>query len=176
MGFDDTAPNRAVDISSWAWDLASRSGVPVRDNRAKQVLCYLPAYTFVEKLQTISTKYRKMHMASGANGVAHGGQEAISKRTLPNNFLRHYYDVYCLLAMEEVQAFLSTETYQARKQLRFRQADELRMPLNTAFSLPDARERTHFSKEFSKTAALYYRGQPSFEDILTRIRENLPRL
>lgn len=50
LGFDDTAPNQPVTISSWAWDLATRRGVDVFDNRAVAVPCYAPTHTFVEKL------------------------------------------------------------------------------------------------------------------------------
>jgi hypothetical protein len=57
-GFDDVAPNFAKDISSWAYDKAV-SNVKIIDNRALKVSCYHPGYTVVEKLQTISTKYRQ---------------------------------------------------------------------------------------------------------------------
>ncbi len=80
-GFDDTTPNRLVTISSWAYDVAVARQVTIFDNRALEIPCYLPAYTFVEKLQTISTKYRRLSQTS----------------TFPSNFLRHYYDIYCLL-------------------------------------------------------------------------------
>ena len=32
--------------------------ITITDNRAKGVACYDPGYTFVEKLQTVSTKFR----------------------------------------------------------------------------------------------------------------------
>lgn len=48
LGFDDTTPNRPVAISSWAWETATRAGVPVTDNRAQDVPCYAPTHTFVE--------------------------------------------------------------------------------------------------------------------------------
>src|SRR3546814_9291118 len=58
----------------------SRSPLPRRlTNRAFDVPCYEPGYTLVEKLQTISTKFRR-HLEDGS---------------MPQNFLRHYYDVYC---------------------------------------------------------------------------------
>lgn len=80
--FDRVAPNQARLISSWAYDRAVASGVPdLIDNRAVDVLCYEPGYTFVEKLQTLSTKFRQQQ-ASGE---------------MPVNFMRHDYDVYCLL-------------------------------------------------------------------------------
>lgn len=81
VGFDDTAPNTSVNISSWAFDKAQQSKVAVVDNRAMGILCYNPEYTFVEKLQTISTKHRE-YRRSGK---------------IPSNFLRHYADVSCLL-------------------------------------------------------------------------------
>jgi hypothetical protein len=83
-GFDTVAPNIAKDIGSWAYDYAS-SRVELIDNRALAVPCYEPGYTLVEKLQTISTKYRK--------------QQETGK--FPANFLRHYYDVYCLLGQAQ---------------------------------------------------------------------------
>ncbi|MES2264274.1 MAG: nucleotidyl transferase AbiEii/AbiGii toxin family protein [Pseudomonadota bacterium] len=160
LGFDDTAPNRAVTISSWAYDLAAERKVGVVDNRAKDVACYLPTFTFVEKLQTISTKYRRLAEADG----------------FPPNFLRHYYDVYCLLAMPEVVAFIGTPEYAARKKQRFRTGDELVIARNLAFQLNDQAERARFEAEYRKTAALYYAGQPEFASILDRIGEYIDLL
>lgn len=80
VGFDTVTPNEAVTISSWAYDYAA-DRVQIADNRAKEVACYHPGYTLVEKLQAISTKYRNQQ----DTGV------------FPPNFMRHYYDVYCLL-------------------------------------------------------------------------------
>ncbi|MBV5303290.1 MAG: hypothetical protein JZU70_03690 [Chlorobium sp.] len=57
MGFDDIIPNHPMDISSWAIDFALAKHVDVIDNRAQQIRCYHPGYTFVEKLQAIVTKY-----------------------------------------------------------------------------------------------------------------------
>jgi hypothetical protein len=160
VGFDDTAPNRPVTISSWAYDTAAARGVSVRDNRALDVLCYEPSHTFVEKLQTLSTKYR---------GLPETGR-------LPPNFLRHYYDVYCLLAQPDVLEFVGTQAYEARKRQRFRAADELVIARNPAFVLDDQSRRLVFAAEYARTAALYYQGQPSFEDILARIHAHIERL
>ncbi|WP_244494192.1 MULTISPECIES: nucleotidyl transferase AbiEii/AbiGii toxin family protein [unclassified Ensifer] len=91
-GFDTVAPNIDKDISSWAYDFASSLAVP----------CYELGYTLVEKLQTISTKYRKQQET---------GQ-------FPVNFLRHYYDVYCLLDQPDVQAFIGADDYLAHKTRR----------------------------------------------------------
>lgn len=155
LGFDDTAPNRAVTISSWAFDVARERGVDVFDNRAVAVPCYAPTHTFVEKLQTISTKYRRL-----------GESEAF-----PGNFLRHYYDVYCLLGLVEVQAFIREPAYQERKAQRFRTGDEQVIARNLAFVLDDAAQRERFASEYSKTRALYYQGQPDFDALVARIHE-----
>ncbi|MHB1098556.1 MAG: nucleotidyl transferase AbiEii/AbiGii toxin family protein [Burkholderiales bacterium] len=155
LGFDDTAPNRPVTIASWAWDVASDRGVDVFDNRAVAVPCYAPTHTFVEKLQTISTKYRRLGEA----------------QEFPANFLRHYYDVYCLLGLEEVRAFIGEPAYQARKAQRFRTGDELVIARNPAFILADSAQRERFAEEYSKTEALYYQGQPDFDALISRIHQ-----
>ncbi len=155
LGFDDTAPNRAVTISSWALDVASDRGVDVFDNRAVAVRCYAPTHTFVEKLQTISTKYRRLGEA----------------QEFPANFLRHYYDVYCLLGLEEVREFIGAPAYQERKVERFRTGDELVIAKNPAFILADPAQRVRFAQEYRKTEALYYQGQPDFAALVARIHQ-----
>jgi hypothetical protein len=157
LGFDDTTPNVPLTISSWASEVANSSGVKFIDNRAKEVRCYAATHTFVEKLQTISTKYRRL------------GETKI----FPSNFLRHYYDVYCLLSMEAVQAFMRTPAYQERKIQRFRSGDEIMIARNPAFVLDKPNERELFSQEFKKTKALYYQGQPDFNHILGRIQDSI---
>lgn len=160
LGFDDTTPNRSVTISSWAYDAAINAGIKIYDNRAVDVLCYLPTYTFVEKLQTVSTKYRLQQ----------------SGEAFPANFMRHYYDIYCLLALPEVQEFIGTPAYEARKLQRFRNADEIVASRNPAFLLEDTEERVRFANEYQKTAALYYKGQPDLNDILGRIKRYIEKM
>ncbi len=159
LGFDDVAPNTAKDISSWAYDYAVDK-VDIIDNRAKDVLCYRPEYTMVEKLQAISTKYRQQQ---------EGG-------AFPRNFMRHYYDVYCLLDEPEVQAFIGTPEYIAHKEKRFPNADNQTISENEAFMLSDHDIRKIYEQEYYKTPRLYYTDQPAFEDILTRIHEWADRL
>jgi len=137
--------------------VAVERGVAVKDNRAVAVPCYAPTHTFVEKLQTISTKYRRLD----------------ETQAFPANFLRHYHDVYCLLGLEEVQAFMRTPAYQARKAQRFRTGDEQAIARNPAFSLADAAQRQRFAQEYRKTAALYYQGQPDFEALMDRIHQHI---
>lgn len=50
------------------------------------VFCRKSGYTFVEKLHTIATKYRNLQERGG----------------MSKNFMRHYYDVYCLLEDESI--------------------------------------------------------------------------
>jgi len=119
-GFDVVTPNTAKDVSSWIYDYAADK-VEIIDNRAKGVACYDPAYTFVEKLQTISTKYRQQQQ----------------DKKFPPNFMRHYYDVYSLLDRPEVQAFIGTDDYTVHKDRRFRSLDNKKIAKNEAFILSD---------------------------------------
>ena len=73
----------------------------------------------MEKLSAISRKYRKE-------------QEGTS---LPVNFIRHYYDVYQLLANESVLNFIGTDSYIKHKSARFQQSDEVDLSKNEAFIL-----------------------------------------
>ncbi len=73
MGFDDRMPNEPLNISSWAYDFAVKK-VDIIDNQTKKVLCYHPGYILVEKLQAISTKFRKQQ----------------KKGNFSENFMRHY--------------------------------------------------------------------------------------
>jgi hypothetical protein len=151
-GFDVVTPNAAKDISSWAYDYAARK-VNIIDNRAKRVTCYDPGYTLVEKLQTISTKFRQQ-------------QET---KEFPLNFMRHYYDVYSLLKRPEVQRFIGTDAYKEHKTRRFRQGDNPNIAENRAFILSDLETRKSYEKAYSSTSALYYGGKPSFDQIVKEI-------
>jgi predicted nucleotidyltransferase component of viral defense system len=160
VGFDDTTPNKLVDISSWAVESARASKVDVIDNRALGILCYNPEFTFVEKLQTISTKFRKFRDTG----------------KMPPNFLRHYYDVYCLLEIDAVKKFIGTDKYEERKKQRFPKADELRIAANPAFLFENREELEKFEREYKGTEALYYAGQPTLTEIASKIKEQIERL
>jgi hypothetical protein len=152
VGFDTVAPNTPKDISSWVYDYAADK-VDVIDNRAKAIPCYDPGYTFVEKLQTVSTKFRNQQ-ADGSD---------------PVEFTRHYYDIYELLKQPEVQKFIGTEAYKAHKQARFRQADNPNIAENEAFILSDPKTRALYASAYDRSSALYYAGKPSFDQILTEL-------
>jgi hypothetical protein len=158
-GFANVTPNEPKDISSWAYDYAVDK-VDIIDNRARAVACYDPGYTLVEKLQTISTKFRK--------------QQATGE--LPSDFMRHYYDVYSLLGRPEVQAFIGTKEYTEHKRNHFPKADNQNIAENEAFRLSDPETRATYAKAYAVGSALYYNGQPTFEQILKRIGDWAGRL
>jgi hypothetical protein len=161
-GFDTVTPNHKITISSWAYDRAIKvKSLDLIDNRALHVICYDPGYTLVEKLQTIATKFR---------------QEQTEAKT-SSNFMRQYYDVYCLLANSQVRSFIGTKAYHSHKQIRFPKQD-LVVPVHEqeAFLLSDTITRNEYRKRYQLTAALYYRGQPGFDEILERIHSFFPHL
>jgi hypothetical protein len=159
LGFDEVSPNTKKDISSWLYDYAADKA-SIIDNRAKAVACYDPRYTFVEKLQTISTKFRQQQ----------------ASQEFPINFMRHYYDVYSLLRRPEVQAFIGTSDYQAHKTKRFRAGDNLNIAQNQAFILADPETRKAYAQAFAESSALYYGDKPTFEQILKAIGSWINRL
>lgn len=161
-GYDNVAPNKSLMISSWAYERArNTSGVEIIDNRALDVLCYDYRYTFVEKLQTIATKFRK-EMETGA---------------VATNYMRQYYDVYYLLGDKAVQEFIGTKEYLEHKEERFPN-DDFAIPVNKneAFLLSNPTVREKMKKRYEATKALYYNGQPKFEYILKRIQEYIDKL
>jgi len=163
VGFDDVNPNSPIDISSWAYDyaMALPNPVDVIDNRAKAVKCYHPGYTFVEKLQTVVTKFR-IEQSSGKKS---------------KNFLRQYYDLYELLNHKEVLDFIGTEAYQAHKEKRFRGADkEVPLQENEALRFSSKRIFASYETRYLATSDLYYNGQTAFREIIDRIHQYLPQL
>jgi Nucleotidyl transferase AbiEii toxin, Type IV TA system len=160
-GFDDITPNSPVSISSWAFDKAHELKVDVIDNRAIDIICYHSGYTLVEKLQTIATKFRS-EQSNGNKGV---------------NFMRQYYDVSCLLGSPEVLEFIGTEEYQVHKKKRFPTADyEIPIHKNEAFLLSSAEMRNDFKERYKTTAALYYQGQPDFDELIEGIAKHIEKL
>ena len=160
LGFDNVTPNQPKDISSWVYDCAAAKKVDVIDNRAKSVACYDPRYTFVEKLQTISTRFRQQQ----------------AKGNSPVSFMRHYYDVYELLGRPDIQAFIGTEAYKAHKGKRFPKADNQDIAQNQAFIISDPATRKLYEKAYLDSSALYYGSKPTFAQILARIGEWIGRL
>jgi Nucleotidyl transferase AbiEii toxin, Type IV TA system len=150
---------RPVTISSWIVQFADARKLQYIDNRAVEVPCYNPEYTFVEKIQAVVRKY--------------GQFKATGK--LPPNFLRHYYDIHQLLDVEAVQKFIGTPEYLEHKKKRFKSLDH-DVEKSGAFTIDDENIRKQFEAEYSKTAPLYYRGQIPLDKILARIQHDIARL
>jgi hypothetical protein len=163
-GFDTVTPNSPIDISSWIWEHLISIGVQLNyiNNTATGVQCYHPGYTLVEKLQTIVRKYRNRDTPGASDD---------------KNFMRQYYDVYCLLGNPDIQAFIGTPEYLAHKAARIKGADN-QIPLkdHPALILSDSEISESFKKRYQSTSKLYYNGQPEFEQLLARIAVHLPRL
>lgn len=155
VGFDKTTPNTLRQISSWAYDKAIEVGINIIDNRAVDVKCYLPEYTFVEKLQTISTKYRV---------------NLLNEIESPINFIRHYYDIYMLLGADRVIKFIKTKDYFSYKKEKFGNFDELDLTKNPAFQLSKHGELDKFSMLYAKKSDIYFGKCPSFNEIIERIK------
>ena len=138
-----------------------KQGVDIIDNRAVDIACYNIGYTFVEKLQTIATKFRQE-------------QQDQKER---QNLMRQYYDVYSLLQDDKVQEFIGTEEYQKHKAIRFPSQDyDVPIANNEAFLLKNPQLRERYTERYKKTAKLYYNGQPDFNDLLTEIEKWIDKL
>ncbi|MBI2792927.1 MAG: nucleotidyl transferase AbiEii/AbiGii toxin family protein [Gammaproteobacteria bacterium] len=154
VGFDTVAPNTPIDISSWAYEEGKGAVSNLIDNRAKAVKCYLPEYTFVEKLQTISTKVRQQ-VETGEFG---------------KNFLRHFYDIHHLFQQDRVKQFIGTENYVNHKQSRFRKQDQINLKDNIAFNFDSNPQLFDLYKnKYSQNSALYFNGAPTFDEIYASI-------
>lgn len=162
VGFDTVTPNEKLTISSWAYERAiATEGIQIIDNQAVDISCYHPGYTFVEKLQTIATKFR---------------QEQENGKLYPN-LMRQYYDVYNLLDNAVVQSFIGTKEYHKHKEARFKGKEKgLVIAEADAFILSSLELRNQFEKRYSATAGLYYKGQPAFDELISRIQENIEKL
>ena len=163
-GFDTVTPNSPIDISSWIWEhlISIDAQLNYINNTATGVQCYHPGYTLVEKLQTIVRKYRNRDNPGASDD---------------KNFMRQYYDVYCLLGNSDIKAFIGTPEYIAHKAARIKGADN-QIPLreHPALLLSDSEIRESFQNRYESTSKLYYNGQPEFKDILARIQLHLNRL
>ena len=163
-GFDTITPNMPLNISSWVWEylVAKNMHSNYINNTASSVLCYHPGYTLVEKLQTIIRKYRNISIANHSNNT---------------NFMRQYYDVYCLLGNEDILAFIKTAEYSAHKSARIKGADKaIPVAEHPALLLDDSEIRESFKARYKATSKLYYNGQPEFDELLARIKAHLHEL
>ena len=153
--FYNAKPFTEKNISSWIYDLASDMGLKFRDNRANGTRCYKPEYTFVEKLQAVSKKFRQQQESG----------------EMARNFLRHYYDIYKLLELEEVSSFIGSKDYFEYKNSAFQATDEKNLANNQAFTMNDKATRDYYTKKYEESSSLYYKEKPSFSEILAKISQ-----
>lgn len=161
VGFGRTTPNEARDFSSWVLDKALAAGLDVFDNRAPGVPCFNPEFTFVDKLQTISRRYRQ-HKSRG------------EERDRPREFLRHYYDHYMLLGMGRVKAFIGTPDYDKYKAEKLKGLDAEAFASRKPFTLDEDGTFDLFEKEFASMKTLLLSKGPSFTEVAQRLREYAP--
>lgn len=157
VGFAQVEPNEPVTISSWVSEIAANSNLEIEDNRASEVRCYYPEYTFVEKLEAISRKYKREQ----------------EQKLLPSNFIRHYYDVYKLLGSERIQKFIGSAAYLEHRSEMFPGEAIGSLVTDEAFLLSDVATKKRYEAEYNSKAPMYYRNRPSFEDILKGIKNRL---
>ncbi|WP_400263142.1 nucleotidyl transferase AbiEii/AbiGii toxin family protein [Sphingobacterium sp. SG20118] len=161
VGFDNINPNKPIDITSWIYDTAKKTQVKFIDNNAVAIPCYDMRYTFVEKLQTIATKFRVMQQTN----------------TMQVNFMRQYYDVYKLLQQTEIQNFIGSNEYYTHKERRFPAIDfAIPMNENQAFLIHDKQIEEQLDKLYINSNALYYNGQPDFKIMVEHIKSYLDLL
>lgn len=163
-GFDTVTPNQPIDISSWIWEhlVSINASSNYINNTAVGVQCYHPGYTLIEKLQTIIRKYRNKDNSGASDD---------------KNFMRQYYDVFCLLGDSDIQSFIGSSEYLAHKAVRIKGADsQILLKEHPALLLTEIEHRASFKSRYQSTSKLYYNGQPDFEEVLARIQTFLPML
>lgn len=91
--------------------------------------------------------------------------------------MRQYYDVYYLLQQDAIIEFIGTDEYHEHKQFWFPDAD-LVIPIkeNQAFLLNDKDIRADYRERYASTSALYYSGQPDFDEMIKFIGTFVDRL
>ena len=162
-GFGKTAPNEPRDFSSWVFDRALKVGLDVIDNRARGVRCYNPEYTFVDKMQAICRRYRQHRERND------------SEKDRPREFLRHYYDLYMLLEVPRVKAFMGTPENEDYKKSQFKISDAKYFETREPYKLEDPKIYALFEQEFGHMNTMLLAPAPKFKDLIERLREQAPK-
>lgn len=155
VGFDQTKPHEPITINSWANNQASMLNIPIKDNLARNIDCYYPEYTFVEKLQAVSKKVRQQQ----------------ERNEFSTNFLRHFYDIYKLLHEKRVINFIGSDAYLKHKHDRFGR-DEPDLTKNLAFNLDKHKDIfDEYSIQYKTIEPLFINEMPTFETIFYKIAQ-----
>lgn len=161
VGFSKVVPNEPKLFSSWVYEHARSETEIDYVNNTVDVDCYDPGYTFVEKLQTVIRHYR----------------QELDRGTKQKNYMRQFYDIACLLRNKQVQNFIGSDEYENHKKVWITGKDaEVPISQHPAFKFDDEALVEDFKKRFQETLALYYKGQPPFEQIVETIKEHLAKL
>lgn len=159
VGFDTTAPNEQKIFTSWALERALKSGLAVIDNRAHRIKCFNPEYTFVDKLQTISRRFRQFK----------------DRGDRPRTFLRHYYDLYKLLELGRVNSFIGTPDYDSYKERKLKKQDLAMFETLEPFIIGDSETYDLFEREFDTVKILLWAPGPDFATVIAAIRAHSSR-
>lgn len=134
------------------------------DLRAFEVECLDIGRTFVEKLFAVHAAYERDRAAGK---------------------VRHYYDLYRLAGLEEIQAFAGTDEYRevyADAERYSRESfPDAALPAGGSFATsraftPDEEGRAILRRNYAQERGLFFVNPPSLESILSRLTELLPRL
>jgi acetyl/propionyl-CoA carboxylase alpha subunit len=74
-----------------------------------------------------------------------------------------------LLRQRSIQTFIATAAYGQHKDEHFPKADNKTIRENPAFLLKDAKTRAIYEQAYEASGALYYRGKPTFGEILATL-------
>lgn len=134
------------------------------DLTAFDVECLDVRRTFVEKLFAVHAAYERDHAAGK---------------------VRHYYDLYRLAGLEEIQAFAGTdkywEVYTDAERYSRESFPDAALPAGGSFAASralslDEAGRAALRRNYAQERGLFFVAPPSLESILTRLQELLPRL
>lgn len=155
-GFAKTTPNVKKIISSWAYDFAIQNSDKEKwtDNRAVDIKCFEPGYTLIEKIEAVCRKH----------------SQYLNTGKIEANFLRHYYDIYCLIADADVKRFIGSNDYIEYKNDFVGRKYNTDISTNEALMLNDNKTFSDFEKAYLEKKALYYGGFISFQKIIQAIR------
>ena len=110
------------------------------------------------EMKTISRRYRQ-HKSRG------------DERDRPREFLRHYYDLYMLLGMARVTAFIGTSDYDKYKVEKLKGLDAEAFASKKPFTLDEGQTFALFEKEYESMSTLLLSKGPSFKELIERLRE-----
>ena len=150
IGFAQVEPNERKEISAWVVDRAQGAGFEDIKDKAACVKCYRPEYTLVEKLSAIEGKFRQQQ----------------ENKTIPENFIRHYYDVYQLLQRKQIKAFTKSREFKDKLSMH-KNLDKFQS--SDAFFLKDKATREAYAEAYAQKKPLYYRTRAEFNQIVQGI-------